>query len=509
MFIARHSIRVFSAFFVLTFSVIPACPASVLSEQEIKQDLIEILSNLEYLIDANMQGGELPEQGSTVQSLTESQMTLRQVLQSADAIMVTGVDSLTPQDLYLLKMLSMNLQIARELTDLKNQLASGAKQESSFVQVGQKKIASGPIRMNPLSSGDALPASDTEFPKANYSPSVLGDFNDSRIETTIAAITTVFSSFLNDATGLLSNELLKDTNLGIFGNLNTINPLNLINDFIQDLTFKIHMTENRHDIAPLYIDFYLASLYNGISDICNNITASFGISFGVSVVVKFDVGINANFICIGSKTLANMHQFVYAKRSFMDSDIDSAEIEGSYERLEYIHRQLKDVNQQILDSNTELEENIKEHIETAETNLTNEIHENQDEINANEVKIDQLQWTLDNVSAKREIHLQVLELKNKAEYLIAADEAGSPVDLEVPFLSVRVASDANQFTVYNLDLAKDVEVQSLGGGLHLLKLRLPKGVSNATILILHVKDSHDGGVSHYGFAMTPVTGMKF
>ncbi len=513
---------------VLCFIVMRMCspgmayPAAGAGEQEIIQEFIGILANLESIIDANLQSGAMPDQGYSVQSLNESRMTIRGILANANQIRVNGYESLTGQDLYWLKMLSVHARIARELTDWKNTLVAESAADQSVLQVGPKRISPGPVRLSPFASGDDLPPSDAEFPMANYNQTVLGDPGSSGVIQSASDITTVLDTFLAAASGYIST-------LPFFGDLGDLNPFDLMVDFVQNLTYGIQVGSERGEITPLYLDFFLAAIYGELADICNNLTASLSISFGVSLIGEVDVGINLNFICIVGKTLANVHQFSFAKRSFIDGDIDSAEIEGAYDRLEYLHRQLKDVNNQILNSNMDLETNIKNHIDqaatqlsseisnsktaiieridTAETNLTSEINENQTEINENETKIDQAQWTLDNVSAKMDIHLQVLELKNKAEYLIAADEAGTPIDLDIPFLAVKVAADAGTFAVTALDPAQDAEVKSLGGGLHHLKIKLPKGVTNANILILHVKHSHDG-FAHWGFAMTPVSGMK-
>jgi len=111
-------------------------------------------------------------------------------------------------------------------------------------------------------------------------------------------------------------------------------------------------------------------------------------------------------------------------------------------------------------------------------------------------KLDDAQWTLDNVVEHMDVDLQVIEIKAKQEFLVSASEAGIPL-AGVEFTSVLAS---RKDPVSFVDITADTTITMVRQGVYLLQVELPKGIRDAGIFAFTVR--HNNGVAdHYGFIL--------
>jgi hypothetical protein len=93
----------------------------------------------------------------------------------------------------------------------------------------------------------------------------------------------------------------------------------------------------------------------------------------------------------------------------------------------------------------------------------------------------------------RRVHLQVIELKEKSEFLVSATEAGKPVN-GVEFTAVKVADSSLSF----VDVTEHTTINMVEPGMYLVVIDLPKGVKDAELFAFEVMHKDANG-DHYGF----------
>ena len=111
-------------------------------------------------------------------------------------------------------------------------------------------------------------------------------------------------------------------------------------------------------------------------------------------------------------------------------------------------------------------------------------------------KLDDAQWALDNVVEHRDVDLQVIEIKEKQEFLVSASEAGIPLE-DVEFTSVLASKD---YPVSFVDITADTTSTMVQQGVYMVQIDLPSGIRDAGIFIFAVRHSGDEE-DHFGFAM--------
>jgi hypothetical protein len=103
------------------------------------------------------------------------------------------------------------------------------------------------------------------------------------------------------------------------------------------------------------------------------------------------------------------------------------------------------------------------------------------------------QETLDNDVELRRVHLQVIEVKERQQYLVSATEAGLPVTVE--FTAVAASDKTLQF----VDVIDRCTVTEVAPGIYRLAVNLPQEVRDAEYFLFRVTDLET--VQHFGFAL--------
>jgi hypothetical protein len=103
------------------------------------------------------------------------------------------------------------------------------------------------------------------------------------------------------------------------------------------------------------------------------------------------------------------------------------------------------------------------HLTTHDTNIDNDLAAHDMAI---QDLLDDIQGGLDNSVELRRVHMQVVEIKNRAEYLVVTTEAGLPVDVEFEALEV-FDTDAGAFLAL-----PDAAVSSAETGAYVVVLNL-------------------------------------
>jgi len=104
-----------------------------------------------------------------------------------------------------------------------------------------------------------------------------------------------------------------------------------------------------------------------------------------------------------------------------------------------------------------------------------------------------VQQTLDTTTEKMRVHLQVMTLPGQGEFLITADEAGLPVDVE--FIAVQYSRDN---LISFVDVLADTTVTVVKPGIH--HLVISAKTSAAQIWEFQVRDDH-GSYTHFGITV--------
>lgn len=94
----------------------------------------------------------------------------------------------------------------------------------------------------------------------------------------------------------------------------------------------------------------------------------------VAVVAGF--GANTSLVCIIVDTVLYVAEAVMEGIKFCDADIDSAEIEGSYERLGHVHEDLEDAESTIVSNDNTNKQTILNQLSANVTTITNAIDAN-------------------------------------------------------------------------------------------------------------------------------------
>ena len=181
----------------------------------------------------------------------------------------------------------------------------------------------------------------------------------------------------------------------------------------------------------------------------------------------------ANLVCLPLQYLEPVSLTVYAIAT-----ATALTMEGLYEVreacLQANHYTLLEEHDALLEEHDAL---LKEHDETMQQ-LVNDV-----------------QFTLDNKTELRRVHLQVIELKEKQVFLVYATEAGIPI-ADVDLISVR-ASERNPVLFMDVEGAK---WEMLGDdiGTYILEINLPKELKNANLFKFEVQHAPDPEVAHFG-----------
>jgi hypothetical protein len=106
-----------------------------------------------------------------------------------------------------------------------------------------------------------------------------------------------------------------------------------------------------------------------------------------------------------------------------------------------------------------------------------------------------VKFTLDNKVELRRVHLQVIELKEKQEFLVYATESGLPI-AHVSLISAR-ASERDPVSFMDVDVVS-WEILAGDTGTYILEINLPKGLKNASLFKFEVQHAPDPEVAHFG-----------
>jgi hypothetical protein len=185
-------------------------------------------------------------------------------------------------------------------------------------------------------------------------------------------------------------------------------------------------------------------------------------------------------------------EITIAQCALQDGLVDGAEIEATYENSKIISNQLA---QHDINIDTDLiahDARLTQH----DTHLS----EHDAHLAEHDARIaammTQAQDTLDNVVELRSVHLQVIELIEKREFLVAATEAGIPVS-DIEFLSVQVSK---RDPVSFVDVTVEATVTMVQPGIYLVAMDLPQQLKSAEIFAFEVRHNNDI-VDHFGFVL--------
>jgi hypothetical protein len=160
---------------------------------------------------------------------------------------------------------------------------------------------------------------------------------------------------------------------------------------------------------------------------------------------------------------------------------DSAELEAAFHNTKTIFAGLDHAHEDLIA--------LEAAVATHDTNIRNQLTTHDTDIKA---LFGDIQETLDNEIEKTQVHLTIVEVKEKKEYLVVATEAGQPVEVE--FTSVQVSSGQQVDFVESIS---STNVTSLAPGTYLLTLTTPPSITD----IIAVTVLHPDEVDHFGHAV--------
>jgi hypothetical protein len=192
-------------------------------------------------------------------------------------------------------------------------------------------------------------------------------------------------------------------------------------------------------------------------------------------------------------------EITIAQCALQDGLVDGAEIEAAYENSKIISDQLADHDINIDADLVAHDAHLTEH-DTHLSEHDNHLAEHDAKIAA---MMTQAQFTLDNVVELRSVHLQVIELTEKREFLVGATEAGIPVS-DIEFISVQVSK---RNPVSFADVTAQTSVTMVQPGTYLVAIDLPKQLTSADIFSFRVRHNNDV-VDHFGFVLFDRSGQN-
>lgn len=96
------------------------------------------------------------------------------------------------------------------------------------------------------------------------------------------------------------------------------------------------------------------------------------------------------------------------------------------------------------------------------------------------------------------VNLQVIELKQKREYLVYATEAGIAASVEL--LGIEVSKGKGDLSFVDVTAFTEFIVSDKPG-VHHLKIDLPKDFKDINLIEIKVRHTHGGGLEHFGAAL--------
>ena len=117
-----------------------------------------------------------------------------------------------------------------------------------------------------------------------------------------------------------------------------------------------------------------------------------------------------------------------------------------------------------------------------------------------------VQTTLDTVTEMKRVHLQVIEIKEKKRFLLAATEAGEPVDVALIAVQVAGGDDDDEHLIFE-DITPSATSAAVKAGILDVKLKLPKAARDAEIFEFRVEHDH-GTFKHFGTILIHRIGDK-
>ena len=246
-----------------------------------------------------------------------------------------------------------------------------------------------------------------------------------------------------------------------------------------------------------------------------------------TVVVAIGIGGNPqNALCIITDVVLFVAQAVVTTAeavtdgiAFCDGAVDSAEIEGAYERVGHIHADLEthdsnidadlaahDVNidTDLIAHNLNIVTNLAAHDLNIDTDLAAHDLNIDTDLIAHDLNIDTdlqihdadikllldgVQETLDEKVELRRVHMQVLQVSMRKRYLVSTNEAG--IAVSVDFTSVEVFNDKTA----SFEIIPNATVTELSPGMYDLQLNLD---SESPDKVFRLRVRHDELFDHFG-----------
>lgn len=180
------------------------------------------------------------------------------------------------------------------------------------------------------------------------------------------------------------------------------------------------------------------------------------------VIVAIGAGGNGSLACIAADVVWITAKTVFWGIQFETDDIDSAEINGSYQRLGHLHTDIEtlqstlgthdaNIDGDLANHNTNIENRIAAHdlnidtdLAAHDANIDGDLAAHDAKLMAHDVNIDGdlmahdiavqaqlggIQGTLDHEIEKQQVHMQVMTVVNRSRYMVLTTEAGLPVDV--------------------------------------------------------------------------------
>ena len=275
------------------------------------------------------------------------------------------------------------------------------------------------------------------------------------------------------------------------------------------------ISPERSNADDLLIAVAVIDAGNIALEIANGIWSIADRGCGTVVVGIGAVGNPQNALCIITDTVLFVAQAVVTTAeavvdgiAFCDGAVDSAEIEGAYERAGHIHEDLEshdsNIDADLVAHDANIDTDLIAHDLNIDTDLQNHDANIDADLIAHDLNIDTdlqnhdadikvllggVQETLDEKVELRRVHMQVLQVDQRKRYLVSTNEAG--IAVSVDFTSVEVFNDKTA----SFEIVPTATVNELSPGMYDLQLNLASGSPDK---VFRLRVRHDELFDHFG-----------
>ena len=205
------------------------------------------------------------------------------------------------------------------------------------------------------------------------------------------------------------------------------------------------------------------------------------------------LGFSCNLCCIPTDIIYLVVKFLYEDILLCDDLIDSAEIEGSYDRLGHVHDDLAAHDTNIDTDLAAHDLNIDTDLAAHDLNIDTDLAQHDTDIKA---LLGNVQTTLE---LMKRLHIDVIQVEEKKHYLLAVTEAGNAVS---GAMLVSVHAGAPKKGIPFQDITGITSTTELRPGVLEVRMgSLPGAVDSDTIFQFLVEEVGHGPFTHSGTAL--------